>query len=108
MPSGDRTGPMGQGSRTGKSLGLCLGYNSPGYVKGFGNGMRRGFSFGSSNGFGRRLGRMFWQGYGSANPWQQTMSREDEINMLKSQVEALNRTHAKIDMRIGELEKPDK
>jgi len=49
MPSGDRTGPMGQGSMTGRGLGYCEGHDSPGYEKGFG-GRGRGYRF------GRRMG----------------------------------------------------
>ncbi|NJK86808.1 MAG: DUF5320 domain-containing protein [Bacteroidales bacterium] len=36
MAGGDRTGPLGQGSRTGRSLGFCSGYDTPGYEKNFG------------------------------------------------------------------------
>ncbi|MFH1801698.1 MAG: DUF5320 domain-containing protein [archaeon] len=44
MPGQDRTGPLGQGALTGKSLGLC----------GAGIGFRRGFGRGFSRGFGWR------------------------------------------------------
>ena len=36
MPQGDRTGPLGQGSMTGRALGFCNGDNTPDNVKGFG------------------------------------------------------------------------
>ncbi len=32
MPRGDKTGPMGQGSRTGRGKGLCSGNDNPGYT----------------------------------------------------------------------------
>lgn len=32
MPAGDRTGPMGQGSRTGRGLGFCSGNFEPGFL----------------------------------------------------------------------------
>jgi len=48
MPGGDRTGPEGQGSMTGRGLGYCLGSNSP------------GFAFGRGRGFGRGFGRGYW------------------------------------------------
>lgn len=42
MPRGDGTGPMGQGPMTGRGLGYCAGYPSPGFMQpGFGRG--RGF-----------------------------------------------------------------
>ena len=44
MPQGDRTGPMGQGPSTGRRLGFCAGFNSPGFANyGFGGGFGRGF-----------------------------------------------------------------
>jgi len=60
MPSGDRTGPSGYGPRTGRGLGYCSGYDSPGFTKGaplcgggFGRGRGRGFGHGF---FGRGRG----------------------------------------------------
>ena len=46
MPLGDKTGPMGQGQMTGRRMGFCTGYNSPGYMnqhcmRGFGRGFKR-------------------------------------------------------------------
>ena len=56
MPAGDGTGPDGKGSRTGRGLGYCAGYDTPGYAKGPGRslirGLRRKFSRSRSN---RRL-----------------------------------------------------
>ncbi len=59
MPRGDRTGPMGQGPRSGRALGLCSGNDTPGYANGFGNGTGRGLGFGR----GRRKGMSFGRGY---------------------------------------------
>ncbi len=61
MPRGDRTGPMGQGPVTGRGLGYCSGYESPGFAKGF--GMGRGF--GRGRGFGHYG---FGRGYGYRSP----------------------------------------
>jgi hypothetical protein len=55
MPGGDRTGPQGQGPRTGRGLGYCSGYDHPGYAK---NTYSRGC------GFFRRQGRGFGRGRG--------------------------------------------
>jgi len=49
MPAGDGTGPDGKGSRTGRGLGYCAGYNTPGYTKGPGRRLIRGLR--------RKLGR---------------------------------------------------
>ena len=32
MPAGDKTGPMGQGPRSGRGRGLCSGNSAPGYT----------------------------------------------------------------------------
>lgn len=56
MPGGDRTGPGGLGPRTGRGLGYCAGYDTPGYTKGPGMGFGRGW--------GRGRGRGYWRGYG--------------------------------------------
>ncbi|HCC86451.1 MAG TPA: hypothetical protein DEQ06_07720 [Porphyromonadaceae bacterium] len=78
MPSGDRTGPMGQGPRTGRARGFCSGFDAPGYEdrlnrnRGWGvgrnqtagTGRRIGIDRGA--GFGRRagIGRGTWNGQG--------------------------------------------
>jgi len=41
MPRGDRTGPDGKGSKTGRGLGYCTGSDSPGFTKGSRQGMGR-------------------------------------------------------------------
>ncbi|MFW5754190.1 MAG: DUF5320 domain-containing protein, partial [Marinilabiliaceae bacterium] len=52
MPGGDKSGPMGQGPMTGRNLGFCGGYDTPGFAKGYGQVGR-----GSGMGHGRRAGR---------------------------------------------------
>ena len=62
MPRFDRTGPMGQGSQTGRGLGRCNPKNKdtdndnqknvfP--LRGMGSGLGRGFRCGRANGMGR-------------------------------------------------------
>jgi len=58
MPGGDRTGPLGAGPMTGRGIGLCAGYEVPGYMnpafgRGFGGGRGRGFGRGFGMGGGR-------------------------------------------------------
>lgn len=63
MPRGDKTGPAGAGAMTGRSMGYCAGYNSPGYLnQGCGRGCGRGFGrgFGAGRGMGQGFGRRFW------------------------------------------------
>lgn len=113
MPSGDRTGPVGQGSMTGRSLGYCAGYDTPGFTRGFGGGMRRGFGsgrgMGRGGGYGRGLSRGLRFGwpqafYAQANPWK-APDKEEEIKILKSQAEELSRTQKEIEKRLKDLEK---
>ncbi len=52
MPRGDRTGPNGFGPRTGRGLGYCNGYSTPGYITDGGIGLGRGY--GGGRGGGRR------------------------------------------------------
>jgi len=60
MPRGDRRGPEGAGSMTGRGLGYCSGNSQPGYradeaPQGAGRGLRNGA--GQASGFGRGQGR---------------------------------------------------
>lgn len=52
MPGRDGTGPMGQGSITGRGLGFCTGVNA----KRYGNGLKRGFGYGMGLNYGCRRG----------------------------------------------------
>jgi hypothetical protein len=68
MPAGDRTGPWGLGSRTGRGRGFCSGYPAPGFMAagpGFGRGYGRGLGLGRGFGRGPGLGR----GRGFRYPW---------------------------------------
>ncbi len=71
MPGGDGTGPMGQGSKTGRALGPCAGQPTPGYMNelpgrgaGRGRGHGRGLGLGRGFGFGRGFGRRCFSGWG--------------------------------------------
>jgi hypothetical protein len=108
MPLGDHTGPMGQGPMTGKSSGLCSGIDTRGYVKGFGGGMGRGFIFGRGGGRGSGWGRNHGGSFAGLFPgfrWANSIIKDDEISILKSQAEYLKRFQKDIEKRLGELEK---
>jgi hypothetical protein len=102
MPQGDHTGPMGQGSRTGRSLGFCSGHDTQGYTKGFGEGMHRRFGFGRGMGRGRSFGNAI-SGFSQGLPWISSMKKEDEIKLLKSQADELKRAQQAIEKRLEEL-----
>jgi len=109
---GDRTGPSGMGPGTGRALGFCYGYDTPGYVKGRGRGMGRGSGFGRGMGMGRGRGAVAgrgdgFTGYGAGPgyPDMPVINKEDEIRMLKSQIEAITSTQKSIEKRLEELGK---
>lgn len=70
MPRGDKTGPKGQGPKTGRGMGFCAGNDAPGCASGRGRG----------RGFGR--------GFASA-PVE--LSKEEQIKILEEQKVALEK-----------------
>jgi hypothetical protein len=96
MPRGDRTGPLGEGPMTGRQLGYGAGFDSPGYTKGAGERLGRGFR-GRGAGFGRGYGRgffrqgfdpgYFWRGQEPAQPAD--IHGETDIDTLKSEIRDL-------------------
>lgn len=79
MPRGDRTGPAGAGPMTGRGMGICAGFNQPGFATGggCGRGMGRGMGFGFRN--------RFFAGRGNASQAPQPISKEDQLAALKAQ-----------------------
>ncbi len=130
MPGGDGTGPGGMGSKTGRGLGYCAGFNTPGYTKGPGMGMAWGGGRGRGRvGYGR--GMAWGRGRGRAGVWAApgytpnvaprapvygnvpagTLDKDQEINMLKqeknyleSEMDGINKAMEDISERIAELE----
>jgi len=117
MPGGDRTGPAGYGSRTGRGLGYCSGYDSPGFARGAprgGGGFGRSWSRGFGRGFWGR-GRGFWRRdyysdpyYGPA-PYHRNIdpepSKEEEKSYLEDMVKGLEGELKSIKERLQELSK---
>ena len=92
MPGGDRTGPMGQGPRTGRGAGYCGPNDQPGFATAGGRG---GFGFGFGRGRGRGFGRGRGRGFGFFSQGSDT-----EADRLRAQVEELQE-------RLARLEKKD-
>ena len=102
MPRGDRTGPYGDGPRTGRAMGFCSGYNSPGYLNNPGGpGFRNaGYAGGPGRARGHRNmfystgmpGWMRWRAPETSyvNPAPQ-LTKQDEKNYLQAQAEQFNR-----------------
>ena len=109
MPRGDRTGPTGMGSMTGRAAGYCAGYSVPGFANqvagrgygfGFGRGMGCGFRGGRGGGHGGRWGIPYaGYGYGYSAP-----TREEEVDALQGQAKYFEDALADIKKRLGELE----
>jgi hypothetical protein len=74
MPGMDGTGPLGQGSMTGRGLGPC------------GCGMRRGFGRGYGRSFGFRR--------------QVTLTKEDEKEILEAELKEIDLEKQEIENRL--------
>jgi hypothetical protein len=79
MPRGDRTGPQGGGSRTGRAAGYCAGNDSPGY-------MNQAETMRGGGGFRGRRGMA------------------DELDMLRGDAERLEIELAAVKDRMKKLE----
>lgn len=114
MPGGDRTGPLGQGPMTGRAMGLCAGYDGPGYLNpGYGGG--RGMGYGGGRGFGRgmayRRGRGGWGGGGGWGwnpvpvPAPATTGAQPPAEDLRALVLELQGELAAIRQRLDDIQK---
>jgi uncharacterized protein DUF5320 len=110
MPGLDRSGPMGAGSMTGGRRGICgragVAVNPPAYGSGYGYGrgmgFRRGFGRGRGYGFGPATGGYpYPQAYGTGYP----VSKTDEMEMLRTDAEAMRQSLDAIQRRLADLEK---
>jgi len=123
MPGGDRTGPEGRGSRTGRAAGYCAGYPVPGYATPSVPGYGRGFGYGRDRGrgFGRGYwgrGRGFWRRdyypdpyYGPAPYYSDIYSepsKVEEKSYLEDMVKGLKEELKVITERLQEISKEKK
>lgn len=87
MPRGDKTGPTGEGTMTGRGLGTCNESTSA-RGAGFGGGARRGSMQGAGRGIGRGMG--FNQQSSQTSKELLTSQKEmlqDRINLINEQLE---------------------
>jgi len=110
MPRGDRTGPRGMGPMTGRRAGYCADYPVPGYANaGPGVGPGTGFGYGG-RGWRNRFyatGQPGWARYDApwgVPPYAPSVTREQEMDWLKSHVGALQSEIEGANKRISELE----
>jgi len=126
MPGGNRTGPLGQGPRTGRGLGYCSGYDTPGSMNPVGPGGRMGAGFRRGRGgFGGGYGGGYGRGGGWRNRYYATgvpgwaavqspppayapapaqADPASELEFLKAQADNLSRELEYINKRINELQ----
>jgi len=106
MAGGDGTGPSGRGPMTGKGMGYCVGYASPGYGRGMGRGAGLGYRGGG--GYGRGFG--FGAGRGGRGPERFSLMRprpmtlQEERDYLRSEEQFLNEGLRDIKSRLSKLE----
>ena len=126
MPGGDRTGPLGMGPMTGRAGGYCTGFQMPGFAnsmdrygfgmrggRGGGRGHRHRFYATGLTGWQRGMPRFPFPGYypgplPSKAPFNPAITREQEADMLKSQVEEMEDTISGMKKRIQEIEPKEK
>lgn len=108
MPAGDKTGPLGLGPMTGRAIGYCAGYNTPGYA----NPRPRRF-------FGRGLRCFGWRAWDFApieriTPVQnspvyptqpQQPTREQEITMLENDAKVIEAEQKALNQELEEIKK---
>ncbi|MEN8153450.1 MAG: DUF5320 domain-containing protein [Acidobacteriota bacterium] len=103
MPYGDRRGPDGYGPRSGRGLGYCNDFDSPGYTKGSsgrGFGRRNGNNFG---GGGRRMsGRGFSGAWGQPYEYNQPA---DEKSFLDTEIKVMEKNLESMKKRLEEIDK---
>ncbi|MEW6515514.1 MAG: DUF5320 domain-containing protein [candidate division FCPU426 bacterium] len=122
MPRGDRTGPRGMGSMTGRAAGYCAGNNMPGYAnavggRGMGAGLGRGRGFGGRGGgfWGRAFGGggRGWRnwfgavagpGYAASAAPNPSLTPKSERQALKNQAQMLQMEMANIQKRLDEMD----
>ena len=106
MPRGDGTGPNGAGPMTGRALGYCTGYVTPGHMNPPGGyGRRRGPGRGWGRGFGR--GRFVCTlpvsqpVYRQTTPITQKQSPEQEVAALENYQKQLEAEKADLEQEMG-------
>ena len=105
MPRGNRTGPRGDGSMSGRGAGYCAGNDRPGFAS-----SRMGFGPGRGQGRGRGMGPGRGTGYGRGFrepdryvPVYREPSPEDEKAYLEKMVNELEAELENVKARMNEL-----
>ena len=100
MPSGNGKGPAGAGPKTGRAMGICAGFKSPGYAN---PDSRQGRGMGRGRGRGSGRGRGF-NGAGGSSPASQNLTVDQELEDLKGQADYFEDSLKETKQRIEELQ----
>jgi hypothetical protein len=115
MPSGDGTGPLGLGPRTGRGLGYCGGFGMRGYAnragghagrgRGGGRGWRHSFYATGLTGWQRAAYGWGHRAFGVPDcpPLDAAAAREQELSWLQSDLRCLEETAERLRRRIDAL-----
>lgn len=109
MPQGDRTGPQGQGKLTGRGMGFCTGFDTPGFAnfqlrRECINGFGRGFGLG----FRRRNRAIQFQmpvQQDNKSQYPTVITEKEEKEYLEVELKALKQETEEIQKRLKELKK---
>lgn len=111
MPAGDRTGPEGNGPKTGRGLGDCdttsttQQNNSMSFGRGSGFGAGRGFGrgYGFGVGRGRNSGRAFGFGRGCRFLSDVPFNTASEKDLIEFRLKSLEAEKEFLEKRLSEL-----
>lgn len=97
MPRGDRTGPRGMGSQSGRGAGFCAGNQAPGAANPTAGRMSGGRGRGMCNWF-NAIGLPDWMRFGSAGdtpvqarPGADNSRPAEQADLLRKRLDELNR-----------------
>ncbi len=100
MPRGDGTGPAGQGSMTGRGIGFCAGFNSPGFMNG---GVGRGMGRGLGRGRGFALRARAIQPMSTQQVKPAVITEQEEKQFLEEDLKSLKQEMEEIQKRLKEI-----
>ena len=98
MPGGNRTGPLGQGPKTGRGLGFCSGNDQPGFENSNDN-----FAFGYGTGWRNR-----WGGgnqHRSRHAFRRFSENVSDVTLLENEARILKKQLLSIEKQLSELKK---
>ncbi len=103
MPGFNGTGPWGMGPMTGGGRGFCSPWGTGAVSRPYGRSQGRGYGY-----HHRGYGYPYYGAPTTAVPYASSMTREQELDLLKSQAQAVKSQLEQIESRIEQLGHEDK